>query len=152
MESVDYGIIYCTKEDIEREKKCLERYIEETKHKIEEMEKVVADREKEKKLEDKFTKVNNEEVEWQSEFVPIELQSDYVPFQPDDYVGGDTLFYFEFEGNKYYLNDFLRVHDNPWFSGDDFPTIIDGVYSNDTVDPIFVHLIGDYAVDIYKRK
>ena len=103
MESVDYGIIYCTKEDIEREKKCLERYIEETKHKIEEMEKVVADREREKKLEDKFTKVNNEEVEWQSEFVPSQLDDD-----------DDILFYFEFDGNKYYLNDFLRVHDNPY--------------------------------------
>lgn len=144
MENVDYGIIYCTAEDIEWEKKCLERYVEETKHKIEEMEKVVANREKEKKLEDKFTKVNNEEIEWQSEFVP------YVGSQSND--DGDILFYFEFGGNKYYLNDFLRVHDNPWFSGDDFPTIIDGVYSNDTVDPIFVHLIGDWAVDIYKRK
>lgn len=150
MEIVDYGIIYCTEEDIEREKKCLERYIEETKHKIEEMEKVVADREREKKLEDMFTKVNNEEIAWQSEFVPEEWQSDYVPSQLND--DGDILFYFEFDGNKYYLNDFLRVHDNPWFSGDDFPTIIDGVYSNDTVDPIFVHLIGDWAVDIYKRK
>lgn len=140
MESVDYGIIYCTAEDIEWEKKCLERYIEETKHKIEEMEKVVANREKEKKLEDMFTKVNNEEVEWQSEFVPSQLDDD-----------DDVSFYFEFDGDKYYLNDFLRVHNNPWFSGDDYPNIIDGVYMHNSLEPLYIHLIGDYAVDVYRR-
>lgn len=138
MFEVDYGIN--SREELVEAKKRFEKYVKEKEEEFKLTEKLISEKEHQKELEDMFTKVNSEEIEWQSAFVPSQLDDD-----------DDVSFYFEFDGDKYYLSDFLRVHNNPWFSGDDYPNIIDGVYMHNSLEPLYIHLIGDYAVDVYRR-
>ena len=63
----------------------------------------------------------------------------------DDY---DLMPSFEYEGRRYYLNDFIRVHGNPWID-DIFPDYIHGMESDCYPSGIYVEVIGD-AVNVYR--
>ena len=53
-------------------------------------------------------------------------------------------------GIIHYLDDFIRCHSNPWISpGSEFPEHIHGYESDCYVNPLFIELIGDSAVNIY---
>ena len=65
------------------------------------------------------------------------------------YENPDGSLKFEFDGAWYKLDDFIRVHNNAWFSGDDFPEYIQGMYSEGYF-PIFIELIGSDYVNVYE--
>lgn len=115
-----------TEEDIEQTKKA----IEQLQKKIEEMQEQIDFRKRQEQLERQFEQVNDS---------VIELNFD-----------DDRGAYFEFEGKEYTLNDFISVHNNPWFSDYAFPSFIDGVYE-DYINPIYVRVHGDFGVDVYRR-
>ena len=57
---------------------------------------------------------------------------------------------FWWNNRRYYLDDFIRCHNNPWIShGSEFPEHIHGYESDCYVNPLFIELIGDSAVNIY---
>ena len=52
---------------------------------------------------------------------------------------------------RYYLEDFVRCHHNPWVS-DNFPEYIHGFSHNMYYNPLFIELISDEAVNVYEYK
>lgn len=54
---------------------------------------------------------------------------------------------------RYYLDSFVRCHNNPWMpTGVEFPEHIHGVEADSYCSPLFIELIGDSAVNVYKEK
>ena len=64
--------------------------------------------------------------------------------------GEDDDFFFLWDGIKYKLSDFIRTHNNPWVS-DNFPDYIHGYESENYYNPLFIELIDDVAVNMYKE-
>ena len=57
---------------------------------------------------------------------------------------------FWWNNHRYYIDDFIRCHNNPWVSlGSEFPDHIYGYESDCYVSPLFIELIADSAVNIY---
>ena len=57
---------------------------------------------------------------------------------------------FWWNNRRYYLDDFIRCHNNPWIGlGAGFPPHIHGYESDCYVNPLFIEQIGDSAVNIY---
>ncbi len=57
---------------------------------------------------------------------------------------------FWWNNHRYYLDDFIRCQNNPWISpGSELPEHIHGFESNCFVNPLFIELIGDSAINIY---
>lgn len=61
--------------------------------------------------------------------------------------------YFQHNGKRYRLDDFIRCHDNPWIGNGNFPSYIHGYYAHEYYNPIFIEISprGD-AVKIYTEK
>lgn len=61
--------------------------------------------------------------------------------------------YFNFQHRRFYLNDFLRIHNNPWFNGKNYPGSIHGFY-NSYYYNIYIEIIEGYEVyiNVYKLK
>lgn len=57
---------------------------------------------------------------------------------------------FEYNGEFYYLSNFLKCHDNPW-GNMDVPEYIHGYDANNIYDPIFISLISDVSVIVYRK-
>lgn len=90
---------------------------------------------KRKGLKEGFVKLNNE---------PIEIT--YVDSEEGDFVPA-----FDWNGETYYLDDFIRCHNNPW--GEiDCPDYIHAYDSTNYYNPIFIGVddSGEY-VDIYEQ-
>lgn len=83
-----------------------------------------------------FTKINENPI-------PITFEYEY----------DDGSFEFEFEGERYALDDIIRVHNNPWVS-DIYPEYIHGEVALSYLPRLFVEFIedeGEYgSVNIYK--
>lgn len=75
---------------------------------------------------------------------PIEIE--YV--QNED--GDDFIASFLWDNKRYYLCDFIRTHNNPWSGKMDVPSYIHGYESDNYYNPLFIELIVDEAVNIYK--
>lgn len=58
---------------------------------------------------------------------------------------------FWWNNRRYYLDDFIRCHDNPW-TGGDFPEHIHGYEAENYFNPLYIETIGDHAVNIYEYK
>ena len=90
-----------------------------------------------------FVKINDE---------PIEIER--VEDEHEESRDFDPSFWFY--NKRYYLSDFIRVHDNPWmtFGGalDEWPEYIHGVQSDEYYHPLFIELIGDEAVNVYEER
>ena len=54
-------------------------------------------------------------------------------------------------GKRYYLDDFIRCHNNPWSCGN-FPDHIHGYESDNYYNPVYIELIADEAVNVYTGK
>lgn len=79
--------------------------------------------------------------------VPIEFVEDEHEasrnFQPS----------FWWNNRRYYLDNFIRCHNNPWIgSASEFPEHIHAFESDNYHDPLFLELIEDKAVNIYLEK
>ena len=86
---------------------------------------------------DKFIKLNDEPIE--IEYVEDEHQEER-DFTPS----------FWFNNRRYYLDDFMRTHNNPWIA-DTYPENIHGYESDEYYNPLYIELIGDEAVNVYKN-
>lgn len=86
-----------------------------------------------------FKKLNDE---------PIEIE--YVADEHDE--SRDFVPSFWFENRRHYLDDYVRVHDNPWFSSyDNFPNYIHGVEGDVYSHPLFVEIIDGEYVNVYRE-
>ena len=52
---------------------------------------------------------------------------------------------------RYYLEDFMRVHNNPWYPYE-LPSYIHGIETENYYNPIYIELIGDCQVNVYEGK
>lgn len=81
----------------------------------------------------KFKKLNDEMIE--------------IEYIPDEHGYRDCEPSFWFENERWYLSDFIRVHNNPWLSLDEFPEYIHGMLNDGTwrmyESPLFVELCDD---------
>ena len=82
-----------------------------------------------------YRQLNDEPIE--IEYMEIEGEEDWVPC----FVWADVT---------YRLDEFIRTHNNPWCSGN-FPEYIHGYSAYDYFNPLFIELIGDEAVNVYKE-
>ena len=57
---------------------------------------------------------------------------------------------FWWNNKRYYLKNFIRTHNNPWIGGE-WPEFIHGYEAGEYYNPLFIELIGDEAVNVYKE-
>ena len=72
---------------------------------------------------------------------------------PDEHEESrDFLPSFWWFNRRYFLGDFVRVHNNPWIGSDEgIPEYIHGIEADAWVCPLFIELIGDEAVNVYRE-
>lgn len=70
--------------------------------------------------------------------------SDWLPLvdvQPDSTLeDSDCDFGFVFNGSKYFLSNFARVHDSAWIDDTNYPDYIHGIEEGQLNDPLFIQL------------
>lgn len=66
-----------------------------------------------------------------------------------DDESGEYKLGFRWNDRTYFIDQFIRAHNNPWSSGN-FPEYIHGYDSVDYWNPIYIELIGDSAVNVYE--
>ncbi len=90
---------------------------------------------------EQYKKLNNE---------PIEIE--YVVNQNDDANEEKDLEpSFLFEGERYFLSEFVRTHNNPWIGGE-WPDHIHGYEVMNYYNPLFIELVGGDAVNVYRKE
>lgn len=66
--------------------------------------------------------------------------------------------YFRFKNKKYYLDTFLRVHNNAWFNSENYPDFIHGIrndyYNSYCFTNLCIEIIEGYEiyVNVYELK
>lgn len=78
---------------------------------------------------------------------PVEIE--YVEDEHEE--SRDFQASFWWDNKRYFLDDFTRTHNNLWISDDGIPDYIHGFDSFNYHDPIFLELIGDSFVNIYRE-
>ena len=60
--------------------------------------------------------------------------------------------YFKHKGKRYYLDDFIRCHDNPWIGTSHYPSYIHGYYAREYYHPMYIEIErrGE-AVKVYRE-
>lgn len=85
-----------------------------------------------------YVKQNDEPIEIECVKDEHDEEKDFIPS-------------FWWYGRRYYLEDFIRCHNNPWVY-DEFPDFVHGYYE-DYIHPVFfIELIEDLFVNIYKEE
>ncbi len=88
----------------------------------------------------KYIKLNEE---------PIEIE--YVEDEHDETRDFQPSFWWWNE--RHYLDNFIRVHNNPHMGGiQDAPEYIHGYEADNYYNPLFIELIEDVAVNVYEYK
>lgn len=60
--------------------------------------------------------------------------------------------YFKHKGKRYYLDDFIRCHDNPWIGTSHYPSYIHGYYAHEYYHPMYIEISkGGDAVKVYRE-
>ena len=78
---------------------------------------------------------------------PIEIE--YVPDEHEE--ENDFKPSFWFRNRRYFIENFIRVHDNPWMGGAvEYPEYIHAVEADSYYRPLFIELVGDSAVNVYE--
>lgn len=54
--------------------------------------------------------------------------------------------------HRYYLEDFIRCHNNPWLGYVEFPEFIHGYEDNNYYDPLYIEILDDKEVNIYLER
>ena len=87
----------------------------------------------------KYKKLNNE---------PIEIE--YVEDEHDEEMDFKPSFWWN--NKRYYLENFLRAHNNPWGGLPNAPEYIHGYEAEEYWHPLFIELVGgDEAVNVYEE-
>jgi len=79
---------------------------------------------------------------------PIEIE--YV--EDEHEAARDFTPSFWHNNRRYYLNDFIRTHNNPWTAGAEFPEHIHGYEAENYFHPLFIELVNDEAVNVYEER
>lgn len=58
---------------------------------------------------------------------------------------------FWWNNRRYFLQDFIRCHNNPWIGSVEFPEYIHAYEADQYVNPLFIELIGDEHINIYEE-
>ena len=85
-----------------------------------------------------YVRVNEEPIEIEYVLDEHEEENDFKPS-------------FWWNNRRYFLENFIRTHNNPWVSGE-WPDYIHGYEAESYWNPVFIELIGDEAVNIYEYK
>lgn len=92
--------------------------------------------------EDRFVKITDE---------PIAIETRIIDDYIDDSLNGGIDTGFWLGGAWHSLNDFARVHNNAWISGD-FPDYIHGMETSwDWYGALYIELVGDEYVNVYEE-
>jgi len=86
-----------------------------------------------------FVKLNDEPIE--IEYVPDEHEEEN-DFKPS----------FWFNNRRYFLENFVRTHNNPWIGDAGFPEEIHAYEADTYWRPLFIELIDDSAVNVYEER
>ena len=78
---------------------------------------------------------------------PIEIEYEY-PYDDEEL---DPIVFFRFDGEKYYLYDFIRCHNNPWVGENNFPDYIHGYnwYTMGIFAPMYIEITDDEYINVY---
>lgn len=76
------------------------------------------------------------------------LQIEYIEDEHDE--ARDYTPTFWHNNRRYYLEDFIRVHNNPWFDPAGFPEYIHGVEAGNYYAPLYIEIIGGEEVNVYR--
>ena len=86
-----------------------------------------------------FVKLNDE---------PIEIER--VPDEHDERRDFEPSFWWN--NRRYFMDDFIRIHNNPWLGGAaEYPEHIHAVESENYYHPLYIELIGDSEVNVYEE-
>ena len=87
-----------------------------------------------------FVKINEEPI-------PIE----YVEDEHEESRDFEPSFWWW--NRRYYLDDFIRMHNNPWIgNGSEFPDYIHGMESDQYFHPVFIELVDGEYVNVYEER
>ena len=90
-----------------------------------------------------------------TEFAFEKLNTDPIPIEyvPDEHEEErDYLPSFWWNNRRYFIDDFIRCHNNPWIGlGGSFPEHIHAYEADRYVNPLFIELVGD-CVNVYEEK
>lgn len=79
---------------------------------------------------------------------PIGIE--YIPDEHEE--ENDFKPSFWFNNKRYFLENFIRCHNNLFGGSDNFPEYIHGYESEEYYNPLYIELISDEAVNVYKYK
>lgn len=62
--------------------------------------------------------------------------------------------YFNYKNKRYYINDFIRIHQNTWFNDSNYPGFIHGMQQNEYYKPLFIELLDGYDtfINVYQEE
>ena len=78
--------------------------------------------------------------------IPIEC----VPDEHDETRDFHPSFWWN--SRRYYTEDFVRTHNNPWIGAAEYPEYIHAYEANEYVRPLYLELIGDAEVNVYEER
>lgn len=87
-------------------------------------------------------------------YVFIKQNKDTIPIEsvPDEHEEAcDFIPSFWWNNRRYFLQDFIRCHNNPWIGSVEFPEYIHAYEADQYVNPLFIELIGDKHINIYEE-
>ena len=77
---------------------------------------------------------------------PVDIE--YVPDEHEEARDFEPSFWFD--NRRYFISDFIKVQNNPWIGNLDYPEYIHAMETDNYYDPLYVELIGDSQVNIYR--
>ena len=99
-----------------------------------------------------YRKLNTEPLDIVTQFGNIEdeladgsmTQETYDNLEPSNKLG------FWWNNYFYFLDDFVRCHNNPWLGEATYPDYIHGVEATNPHNPLYIETDGDF-IDVYER-
>ena len=85
----------------------------------------------------------------------IKQNKDPVPIEtvPDEHEESrDFLPSFWWNNRRYFIQDFIRCHNNPWIGPVDYPEHIHAYEADQYVNPLFIELVDQEHINIYEEK
>ncbi len=92
-------------------------------------------RRKEEKMDKSYKKVTKK---------PLDIH--YLPDQDSKY---DMQPSFTFNGQRYWLKDFIRAHNNVWINDSTFPSYIDAYQANEYHFPLYLQIHDNETLDVW---
>lgn len=87
-------------------------------------------------------------------FIFVKQNKDPIPIEsvPDEHEEAyDFVPSFWWNNRRYFLQDFIRCHNNPWIGSVEFPEYIHAYEADQYVNPLSIELIGDEHINIYEE-